>query len=417
MIEPSFGGWLKLRRMALDLSQQELANQAGCSVVTIRKMESDERRPSKQLAEILGACLQVPDAERAAFVAFARNEGVAYRSTPTPADSPWQTNAAAVHISPTQLPKPTTPFIGRQAELEAIQAQLANPDCRLLTLLGPGGMGKTRLAIEAATAQSGEYQDGIFFVPLVGLNSVHYIVPKIAETVQFSFAGQTTPQAQLFNYLRAKAMLLVLDNFEHLLTTPTGNETIGGAELIAELMRWAPEIKLLVTSRERLLLQGEWSYDVHGMHYPQPILGGEYCLDEDWERIAEYSAVSLFVSCARRAQANFALDSANIAAVLRICRAVEGHPLGIEFAATWVRTLSPAQIAAEIERDLNLLDTSIRDVEPRHRNLQVVFDHSWQLLSNEEQRVLMQLGVFQGSFTRAAAEAVAQANLLLLSPL
>ncbi|MBV7329146.1 helix-turn-helix domain-containing protein [Chloroflexi bacterium TSY] len=433
---PTFGAWLKLRRIALDLTQQELADQAGCSVVTIRKMESDERKPSKQLAKLLSTCLNIPEAERSAFIAFARNEGpqpkhLALDASPwklamsqealQPSHlsldvSPWKPTTQAVQSQPVRLPRPPTSFVGRQVELDAVQTQLANPDCQLLTLLGPGGIGKTRLAIEVATTLTGRYEQGVFFVPLVGLDTTQHMVPRIAESIRFPFSGQTEPKAQLFNYLRAKQMLLVLDNFEHLLTSPVNGST-GGTDLVTELLSAAPEVKLLVTSRERLLLQREWTYDVGGMRYPQPPLHSTAVQEKTWDGVETYSAVQLFVDCARRVQADFVLDPSTVSNVLRICQAVEGLPLGIELAAAWVRTLKIADIAAELERDLALLDTSLRDVEPRHRNLQVVFDHSWRLLSQDEQDVLKQLAVFQGGFTREAASAVGQATLPLLASL
>ena len=410
----TFGAWLKLRRVALDLTQQELADQVGCSVVTIRKMEANERRPSKQLAGLLGTYLAVPETEQSAFIAFARREG------PQPGHlsvepSPWKSTLQQ-QLPPPHIPKPPTPFVGRQVELAAIEDHLKNPECQLLTLVGPGGIGKTRLAMEVAGALSSKFDHGVFFIPLAGLTTAQHIVPRIAETIRFTFSGQIEPKAQLFSYLRAKQMLLLLDNFEHLLT-PAEDGATAGADLLADICAAAPGVKLLVTSRERLLLQSEWIYDVDGMRYPHPLPNSISDKAPRWEEVETYSAVQLFLSCARRVQTDFTPKEPTVSDVVRICRAVDGLPLGIELAAAWVRTLSLADIAAEIEHNLDLLTTSLRDVEPRHRNLQAVFDQSWRLLSKKEQDVLKRLAVFQGSFTREAANVVAQATLPLLSSL
>jgi predicted ATPase/DNA-binding CsgD family transcriptional regulator len=300
-------------------------------------------------------------------------------------------------VAPLSLPPQSTPFVGRQQELADIAALLADSTCRLLTLLGPGGIGKSRLAIEAAVQQPA-YPNGVYFVWFQSLTSPDQIVSAIAESLGFAFYGQADPVQQLLHYLREKALLLVLDNFEHLL---------GGASLVSVMLTAAPQVKLLVTSREVLNLQEEWLYPVKGMPYPK----GEHT-----QPIEDYGAVRLFVQNARRAQPGFSLTDEQ-EPVIRICQLVEGMPLGIELAAAWLRRLPASEIAREIERGLDILENPARNVPERHQSMRAVLEHSWKLLSEAEQAVFQKLAVFRGGFRREAAEAVTGATLRTLSAL
>src|SRR6266511_380646 len=250
------------------------------------------------------------------------------------------------------LPAPRTSFVGRSSELDEIDRLLGDPDCRLLTLVGPGGAGKTRLALEAAARRIERYAHGVHFVPLVSVASPEFLTPAVAESIQFAVDGAHSgfsAQEQLLDYLGERSTLLVLDNFEHL---------VDGADLLGEIIERAPKV-----------------------------------------------------------EPDFSLDDDERTEALRICTLVEGLPLGIELAASWVSMLSCAEIAEEIERNIDFLATSMRDVPERHRSLRAAFDQSWRLLSGEQQAVLARLSVLRGDYGREAAVAVAGADLRLLSDL
>lgn len=296
------------------------------------------------------------------------------------------------------VPHATAPFVNRVSEIEEITNRLNDPGCRLLTLVGPGGIGKTRLAVRVAADCAEQFDDGVYFVPLQPLDSSELVISAIADIVGFQFRPGEDPKQQLLQYLREKALLLLLDNFEHLLQ---------GVELLAELLATAPEIKLLVTSREVLNLQEEWRYSVQGLHYPETTAA---------EQPGAYSAVQLFVERARQVRGDLALADEQ-AGVIRVCQLVEGMPLALELAAVWTKALATDEIASEIQRSLDFLSTSLRNVPQRHQSMQAVFEQTWGRLSDEEQRVFRALTVFSGGFRREAAETVAGVSLRVLSDL
>ena len=397
----SFGAWLEKRRKAFDLTREELAQRAGCSVSALRKIETDERRLSKQLASLLADCLEIPPEDRPGFLKIARGEQSLqqlYPPVPLPALPPiLETPSPGPN---TQLPSPPTPLVGREQELKALGQLLTDPQCRIITLVGPGGIGKTRLAIEIAFQMEDNFADGVFFVPLAHVNSARFVVPVVADAIGFTFQSAVSPdpKTQLFNCLREKHILLLVDNLEHLVN----EQNI--SELLAELIQKAPKIMLLTTSREPLNIRGEWVFEVFGLPVPE-------------NGSTEGSAVELFEQCARRAYREFNPNIDDSLAIQKICKLVEGMPLGIELAAAWVRTISCTEIAHEIEHGLDFLSISACDLPVRHRSMRGIFDHSWELLAEEEQSILLRLSVFRGGFTREAAEQVAEATLFSLSHL
>lgn len=290
------------------------------------------------------------------------------------------------------LPDVPTVFVGRKEELSRIGELLENPSCRLLTLIGPGGIGKTRLALEASWNTLSFFPDGTYFVPLARV-ATGSLGLAMAESLHLALDPQAPAEVQLIDFLRGKKLLLVLDNFEHL---------VESSGQVGTLLKALPELKVLVTSREGLRLQGEWLFPVEGLDLPE----GEET--EDPER---YGAVRLFVEAARRVRADFTLDRETLPPVLRICRRVGGMPLGIELAAGWLRVLSCHEIAQEVQQGLDLLSSDMRDLPERHRSLRSVFSYSLDLLSEEERAAFVRLACFRGGFTREAAEAVAGAKL------
>ncbi|MEZ4646431.1 MAG: tetratricopeptide repeat protein [Chloroflexota bacterium] len=312
---------------------------------------------------------------------------------------------AAVAVPPAPLhniPAATTPFIGREEELVQLQTLLADPTCRLLTIVGPGGMGKTRLGLETAVAQLPHFPDGVYLVSLAAAQAVateiNPLVSAVAAVLAFSFSGSAPPAQQLLNFLRPKHMLLLLDNVEHLVPH-TG--------WLVTLLEQAPYLKLLVTSRESLNLYEEWVFDLRGLPYPA---------EAGVADAIAYSAVQLFAQRARRVNLRFALQ-AELEAVVTICRLLQGMPLAIELAAAWARTLPCDEVAAEIRRNLDFLAAHWRNLPERHRSLRAVFTHSWQLLADEERQALARLAVFAGGFTAVAAAAIAGADRRVLSRL
>ncbi|UCH27009.1 MAG: AAA family ATPase [Trueperaceae bacterium] len=299
---------------------------------------------------------------------------------------------------PHNLPPQATPFIGRRSEIEVLSEKLGDRSVRLVTIVGPGGVGKTRLAIEVARRSLSRYKDGVYFVSFVSVTSPELMVYTIADALGVRLFQQHDPQRQLLAHLRERELLLVLDNLEHLLA---------GVGLLSLLLTEAPHIEFLVTSRERLDMLSERVFDIHGLTYPA-------CEGEHLDR---YDATELLVKSIRNHRADFVVETSSTPAFVRICQLVDGHPLAIELAASWFRLLTPEDIVVEIERGLDILQASTRDLPERHRSLRATFEHSWQLLEDVEQTALRTLAVFRGGFRRRAAGDVAGASLRVLAGL
>ena len=293
---------------------------------------------------------------------------------------------AAGDIPRHNLPAQPTSFVGRAQELAQIETHLLNPNARLLTLVGVGGSGKTRLALYAAERawKLGAFLNGVAFVALANVETIEQLAPSLANAFGIMLTGDTEPQTQITNYLRGKEMLVVLDNMEQLLDA---------ANWLGEILQTAPHVKFLVTSREKLNTRWEWVVPLEGLEYAD----------------ANSPAAHLFVERAQRVAPNFRLDETNRADVARVCRVVEGMPLALELAAAAVNHHACAGIANELEHNLSFLETTLRDVPPRQRSLRAVFDYSWNLLSERERAVWCKLSIFHGGWTRDAARAVAGA--------
>jgi len=302
---------------------------------------------------------------------------------------------------PHNLPAQLTPFVGRHVELFDLRRLLLDAGCRLLTITGPGGMGKTRLALQAASLIAEDprapFEDGVFLISLADLQNESSVASAVAEAVDFRFYQvDKTLEQQLGQYLRQKRILLVLDNFEHLV----GDETM---RFLADLLAAAPDIRMLVTSRVRLNLQGEQVFPLRGLDVPETSLNGE-------TDITTASGIRLFSEAAQRANPVFVLDSNNQSSVVAICRLVEGMPLAIELAAAWSAALEPKSILDEIQNGLDFLSSDAANMPARQRSLPVVLDASWQLLREAEREGVRNLSVFRGGFTGDAARQVAEVS-------
>ena len=293
------------------------------------------------------------------------------------------------------LPIQLTDFIGRP-EVEEIKRLIRA--ARLVTVLAPGGVGKTRSAIQAAAELMSEFPDGVFFIDLAPIESHRDIAQTAAESLGIALAGNDDLETQLLTRLVNERQLLIFDNFEHV------NE---GAVLIARILTAAPEVRILVTSRMKLGISGETIFSLPG-------------LTTIWntaEEAFEASGVRLFIDAAKRADSLFSLDVDDLEPLSRILRLVGGTPLGIILSASWVDTLPIREIADEIEKSMDFLDAGQIDHPERHRSMRAVFEYSWRLLDGEERRTFAGLSVFRGGFTRAAAQAVAGASVRHLSNL
>ena len=384
-VQPSFGQWLRQRRKALNLTQVDLAQRIGCATVTLRKIEADERRPSKQIAKLLAEHLHIPANEQAAFVEFARAEAA---ETPTR----W---GVGFH-PPTNLPLQPTPLIGRDVDVSSIRKRLLQPEARLLTLIGPPGIGKTRLAQQIAEEALDEFADGVFLVILAPISDANLVTMTIATVLGVPDTGTRPPLERLKAFLRDKQILLLLDNFEQILAA---------APDIAELLTAAPLLKILVTSRAPLRIRQERQIPIPPLALPS------LASQPDVETIALTTAIMLFMERAQAVKPDFALTEANATTVAAICTRLDGLPLAIELISARVKLLPPAMLLERLSGRLLLQSDGLRDIEPRHRTLNNAIEWSYQLLRTDEQILFRRLGVFVGGWTLEAAEAVCSEKL------
>lgn len=385
--------WLALDSLDERAHRQlmRLYAQAGQSAAALRHYHDLERL----LMEELGAA---PDPETQA-VAQSIQQRRAPALAPAPRPMPDELPVSLPSPPPPGqprifLPQQTTPFVGREEELAALQALLARPECRLITLVGQGGIGKTRLAIRAAADAAPHFPHGVYFVPLAPVCYPEFVASSVLTALTLEQTETDSAHQKLLNTLRDQQALLVLDNYEHLLES---------APLIADILAHAPQVKVLVTSRERLNLLEEWLFETGGLLHPVRLNG---------DNLETYPAVQLFVQSAQRVKRNFVADDP--AALVELCRLVEGMPLALELAATWVQVLPVKAIAQRIRSGMDVLATNTRNVPERHRSLRAVFEVSWERLTPDEQTALHRLSAFRGGFSPEAAYAAADADLPLL---
>ncbi|MEO8395646.1 MAG: helix-turn-helix domain-containing protein [Chloroflexota bacterium] len=386
-VQSSFGQWLRQRRQVLDLTREDLAQRVGCAVITLKKIEADERRPSKQMAELFAEHLHIPAVDRPAFIRFARSQ-----STKDAMD--WETPFRP----PTNLPVQPTVLIGRDDAVATLHKRLLQPESHLLTLTGPPGIGKTQLALAVAAQVLDDFPDGVFFVALAPIADANQMMPTIAGVLGLSDTGPQTPLERLKVFLRDKQMLLLLDNFEQLLA---------GSVQIAELLAACPWLKLLVTSRAPLRIRQERQIPVLPLALP------DLAHLADIETVTSYAAVTFFLERAQAVKPDFSITPDNTPAVAALCARLDGLPLAIELISVRVKLLPPAALLERLSGRLLLQSDGLRDLEPRHRTLNAAIDWSYQLLSAEEQALFRRLGVFVGGWTLEAAEAVCLADLSL----
>jgi predicted ATPase/DNA-binding XRE family transcriptional regulator len=370
----SFGQSVKRRRKALDLTQTMLAQRVDCSVSAITKIEADQRRPSRTVVERLADALAIPPDERSAFMHLAR--------TPDVSIDP---------AKPSTLPIPQTSFVGREQESAIVRALLRRPEVRLLTLTGTGGIGKTRLALHVAGDLSHDVAHGSHFVALAHLRDPDLLLSAIARTLGIADSGPQSPATTLTGYLQDKTLLLVLDNFEHLLPA---------APQLSTLLDAVPNLKVLITSRTLLHISKEHEFSVPALALPNPRrLPPPYVLNET-------GAVALFMARAQDVQSEFRLNAANVAAVAALCICLDGLPLAIELAAARIRLFTPQALLARLQSPLDLLTGGSREAHPRQRTVRATIDWSYTLLTAAEQTLFARLAVFMGGSTVEAVEAI-----------
>jgi predicted ATPase len=354
-----------------------------------------------------------PEAETTALY-----EEITRRRLPIPvlehsstANTPVAVEDAVPQVSPHPHRGTTLPhvgaFVGRQRELTDLVRRLTDPACRLLTVVGPGGVGKTSLAIQAARilaegwAEEETLADGVLFVPLAAVETRSGFLSALAGAAGFEFYPSVLPQQQVCDYFQSKRMLLLLDNFEQL--TPE-------AAFLGTLLEAAPYLRVFVTSRVALNLREEWFHPLEGLSFPA------HDVDTSVARLAYFDAVRLFDQHARRVRSDFVL-SRERKHVVRLCHIVAGMPLAIELATSWLKTLSVAEVVAALERGLDILTTRDRNIPERHRSMRVVLEESCRLLPEAVQQVFPRLSVFAGGFRAEVAQEIAGASLDVLATL
>jgi non-specific serine/threonine protein kinase len=381
----AFSRLLKRLRTSADLTQEELAERAGVSARLVSDLERGViQRPRRDTVQMLADGLALTGSERDTFVAIARRRlgaSSAASAPPPPA--------------PVELPLPPATIVGRQREVTATTQLLLQPEVRLLTLTGPGGVGKTRLALEAAARVAERFPDGVTFVDLAPVSEPEMVLPAIARTLGARDPAGAPAIEQLMAALREAQSLIVLDNLEHL---------VAAAPELARLLERCPGLTILATSRQPLRLRAEREYPVQPLSLPD--LQNLPALDE----LARIPAIDLFLQRAEAVRPSFALTTENAGAVAELAVRLDGLPLAIELAAARVRVLAPRELLERLDRRLPLLTGGAQDLPTRHQTLRAAIAWSHDLLSPEERRLFRRLAVFSGGFSLQAAEFMAGDN-------
>ena len=382
MTTTTFGHWLKQRRKALGLTQKSLAQVAGCAEVTLRKIESGDLQPSAPLVTSLAGALAVDDADLPTLIAMARG-----------LDDDFTAKARLLRPQrPNNLPAQLTPLIGRAHDISVVRRRLLSDGARLVTLVGPPGVGKTRLALAAAEDVLDQFNDGVFFVRLAPVSDPDQVAAAIAQALGLQMSGPNPPELQLRAYLEEKHLLLVLDNFEQI---------VAAAPLVDDLLRRCPWLHVLVTSRQPLRVRGERQVTVQPLALPASALAGGVATAKDMLR---YPAVELFADRAEAVLPDLAVDDGNAAAVAELCRRLDGLPLAIELVAARVKLLPPNELLTRLHGPWLLSTDGLRDVSARQKTLRGAIGWSYDLLSPDEQMLFTYLSVCVGGFTLEAAE-------------
>lgn len=388
MAEVSFGEWLKRRRMAAGWTQAQLALQISCSTSALKKIEREERRPSTQIVQRIADIFDIAPQEQPRFLRFARGDSQAEFSEILE-DAPWRTPTRSASSN---LPATPSSLIGRDLEIAAVRDYLVSDGIRLVTLIGPPGIGKTRLSIESARTASLDFPDGVFFVALAPLNDPTLLAVTVAQALGYVGVRNRSAAEQLKEGIGDKPILIVLDNCEHLI------EDV--ARLASLLLSACSQVRILATSRESLRISGEWLYPVPALEAPREPVSTEL------QTASNFPALALFVERARAVRPDFDLNSENINAVSAICTRLDGLPLAIELIAARVRLMPPKALLERLDDQFILSADGMRAASTRQNTLRNAIGWSYNLLSQEEQELFAYLSVFSGRFTLKIAEKI-----------
>lgn len=387
-----------LRTVAADLQQQRRYRDARDALVRLLELEPWEEETHFALMETLSrlgdfnsalaqyhTCTSILQAELAV--------------EPMPETTALYVRIqAARKVDRHNLPADVMPFVGRENELSQLHKLLTAPACRLVTIYGLGGMGKTRLAVAAARQMCLEeallFLNGVVYVPLASIHTAERLVSALVEKFDIKWSGNDPLLTILIDHLENWECMIVLDGFESLLSPETRRQSV---EVIQEILYLCPDVKFLVSSRELLEIAEEAKLELRGLAFPP---------DSEESGIEEYSAVKLFLQSAEQVRPGYQITNDDRPYIIELCQLLGGMPLGIKLSAAWLRAMSCQRIVGEISKNLDILSTRMRDVEPRQRSMRAVLDYSWELLDEQEKAILTKLTVFQGGFSRNAARQI-----------